>query len=553
MSRKFGTTLKDVPLFQGTSEGIRPVVGHRFPWPHEDLHDSRGINDDESLEHPEKDYFMLPSNITANRITRFHKFCKELPDVMCNYCSITLYPEDVKWVALEPEVEGALPAACRASAANAHVPGIEGCTARYSRVKNVQQQYAFCSSHSSEKGRQEGVFDDIGAISVVIACLAPSQRRAMALLRMRCCMFKGGEGVGSGYTILKGAAEYVPADFTGAVGRIAIDATETKDIRSEKVNAAVQWLLVHNPLVVKYLTAWDTHRDQLSQSSRGTHDNTIPIGFPTVPCPAGRTGDTCADIQGLVVPSRDKPVPQTHDRALGLDHLVTGDVLPRHSDGPSPDGHETSSRPFPVYYDPYCDPTLTAAKIPVKCLRAKRDTTHRDPTLTAAQIPRKCLRAKRATTHCDPTLTAAQIPRKCLRAKRANTYCDPTLTAAKIPVKYLRAKRAITQCDPTLTAAQIPHKYLRAKRATTHCDPTLTAAQIPHKCLRAKRATTHCDPTLTAAQIHRIYFCPKIQIAHRKPVSFYELVSKPYFKQMELLSAGHHQFVQKLSIITMTT
>ena len=136
VSRGFGTTLKDVPLFEGTSEGILPVQGHRFPWPHEDLHNPRGINDDESLKHPEKDYFMLPSNTTTNSITKFHKFCKELPDVMCNYCSITLCPEDVKRVALEPEVEGALPAACRASAENVHVPGIEGYTARSSRVKN---------------------------------------------------------------------------------------------------------------------------------------------------------------------------------------------------------------------------------------------------------------------------------------------------------------------------------------------------------------------------------------------------------------------------------
>ena len=112
-------------------------------------------------------------------------------------------------------------------------------------------------------------------------------------------------------------------------------------------------MLVYNPLIAKYLTVWDTHRDQLSQPSQGTHDNTIPTGFPTVPCPAGRTGDTCADIQGLVVPSGDKPVPQTHDRALGLNQLVAGDVLPRHSDGPSPDGRGNSPRSFPVYYDPY--------------------------------------------------------------------------------------------------------------------------------------------------------------------------------------------------------
>ena len=118
-------------------------------------------------------------------------------------------------------------------------------------------------------------------------------------------------------------------DFNSAVGRIAIDTTKTKDICPEKVNAAVQWLLVQNPLAAKYLTVWDTHRDQLSQPSQGTHDNTIPIGFPSVPFPAGRTGDTCADIEGLVTPSGDKPVPQTHDRAFGLDQLVAGDVLPQ--------------------------------------------------------------------------------------------------------------------------------------------------------------------------------------------------------------------------------
>ena len=56
-----------------------------------------------------------------------------------------------------------------------------------------------------------------------------------------------------------------------------------------------------------------------------------------------------------MVPSGDRPVPQTHDRALGLVQLVAGDVLPRHSDGPSPDGRETSLWTFPVYYDPYID------------------------------------------------------------------------------------------------------------------------------------------------------------------------------------------------------
>ena len=99
---------------------------------------------------------------------------------MCNYCSITLYPEDVKWVALEPEVEGALPASCRASAANAHVPGIEGYTARSSRVKNGQQQYDFCSSHSArfnspppqlpaliDQGAIASIYSAAGAVSTI--------------------------------------------------------------------------------------------------------------------------------------------------------------------------------------------------------------------------------------------------------------------------------------------------------------------------------------------------------------------------------------------------
>ena len=83
------------------------------------------------------------------------------------------------------------------------------------------------------------MLDDIGHLPPVIACLTPPERRATALLRMRCCMFKGGGGVGSGNTILKGAAEYVPADFDGSVGNIAIDPTKTKNVRPEKVNAAV--------------------------------------------------------------------------------------------------------------------------------------------------------------------------------------------------------------------------------------------------------------------------------------------------------------------------
>ena len=39
------------------------------------------------------------------------------------------------------------------------------------------------------------------------------EKVTQSLLRMCCCMFKGGGGVGSGYIIPKGAAEYVSADF----------------------------------------------------------------------------------------------------------------------------------------------------------------------------------------------------------------------------------------------------------------------------------------------------------------------------------------------------
>lgn len=348
VSAEFGTNLKDLPLFQGLSKGLMPVEGHRFPWPHEDLHVQ---SDDEGLSIPhEKDYVMLPDNSMANRITNFHNFCKQLPDVMCNYCSITLYPEDVKWVALG---EDDIANSCRASAANAHVRGIDAYTSRSKRVKGGRNEYAFCGSHASKTGREEWVFDDIGDIPPVLACLTPAERRATALLRMRCCMFKGGGGVGSGYTILKGAAEYVPADFDGAVGQIAIDVSKAKDIRPEKVDAALKWLLPNNPLVAKYLTVWDTHQDRLTQPSAEEDQTDLPAGFPTMSCPAGRMGDTCSDVQGLVMPSGSKPVPQTHDRDLDLDQIVAGDVLTRESAECSSPDSGGSKRAFPVYYDPY--------------------------------------------------------------------------------------------------------------------------------------------------------------------------------------------------------
>lgn len=164
---------------------------------------------------PGKYYFILPDNLTANRITAFHNFFNEVPNVTFNYCSITLYPE-IKWIALESSKgNGEAPDRCRASTANADVPGIEGHTARSKRTKGGCQEDAFCSSYASTTGRAEWGFDDIGAVPPFLACLKPQERRATALLRMRCCMFKSGGGVGSGYTILKGAAEYVSADLEG--------------------------------------------------------------------------------------------------------------------------------------------------------------------------------------------------------------------------------------------------------------------------------------------------------------------------------------------------
>ena len=92
----------------------------------------------------------------------------------------------------------------------------------------------------------------------------------------------------------------------------------------------MQWLVQNNRLVAKYRTVWDTHKDQLSQPSQDQQDNSIPAGFPTIKCPANTTGDSNADVQGLVLPSgRDKPVPETHNSAMGLQNIVAGDRLPR--------------------------------------------------------------------------------------------------------------------------------------------------------------------------------------------------------------------------------
>ena len=269
---------------------------------------------------------------------------------MRNYCSITLYPEEISWVGGLEAPGGGLPAVCGAAEANSHVPGIEGYATRSTRSKNNRTEWAFCKRHSTEKGRKEWVFSDIGEVPSVVSCLNPAEKRALALLRMRCCLFKGGGGVGSGYQILKGVAEYVRGDFDGAAGSIAIDKSKTKYIRPEKVNDALRWLKENNLIVRKYFTLWDTHEEQLSQPSQDIDNSNLPSGFPTIPCPAGKGSDTRYDVQGLVLGLGEKPVPQTHNQDNLLKDLVAGDILPRPSDDATPTPEE-SSKPFLVYYN----------------------------------------------------------------------------------------------------------------------------------------------------------------------------------------------------------
>lgn len=355
-SEVFGAALKDCPLLKGTAQPMLPRGdddGTPWPWPHENLFRGGFLVDEEEggVHGDDFDYSMLPDQATGSRITKFHNFCLELPDVMCNYCSIMLYPEDICWVGGLEGPEGGQPAACRASANNAHVKGITEYTQRSTRSVNDTTQWAFCKRHSTDNGRKEWVFDDIGEVPAAISCLNSPERRALALLRMRCCLFKGGGGVGSGYQILKGAAEYVPGDFDGAAGSIAIDKSKTKDVRPEMVDEALTWLKANNPMVRKYLTLWDTHKDDLSQPSQNTQAPNLPSGFPTIPCPPGKGGDTTFDIQGLVLPTGAKQVPQTHNEDLRVKELVAGEVLPRPSDHATPAG-EDSTHPFSVYYNP---------------------------------------------------------------------------------------------------------------------------------------------------------------------------------------------------------
>lgn len=62
---------------------------------HENLHRPSSLNDYGSPVESKNNFF-LPDNVTANRITTFHNFCKGIPNVVCHYCSITLYPEGIQ-------------------------------------------------------------------------------------------------------------------------------------------------------------------------------------------------------------------------------------------------------------------------------------------------------------------------------------------------------------------------------------------------------------------------------------------------------------------------
>ena len=207
------------------------------------------------------------------------------------------------------------------------------------------------------------MFDAIGSVPTVIECLAAAERRALALLRMRYCLFKGGGGVGSGYEILKGAAECVPTDFDGSVGYIAIGPEKTGGIRPDNVDAAVARLNEHNPLVRNYLTLWDTHQKQLSQADTNQPDADILSGLPSLACPRERGGDSTCDVYWLVLPSGVQEMAETHNSDLGLTQLVAGEVRPRDSSNPTRTPTPTptpgileqgaQSRAFSVYYDPY--------------------------------------------------------------------------------------------------------------------------------------------------------------------------------------------------------
>lgn len=102
------------------------------------------------------DYYMLPDQAMGAKITKFHEFCLQVPDRMCNYCGITLYPEEVCWVGLDVP-DGGQPEECRAPAANSHVPGIQGYVERSKRSCDDFNQWAFCKRHSTANGRNEWV------------------------------------------------------------------------------------------------------------------------------------------------------------------------------------------------------------------------------------------------------------------------------------------------------------------------------------------------------------------------------------------------------------
>lgn len=114
------------------------------------------------------------------------------------------------------------------------------------------------------------MFDEIEGAPSALLCLKAPERRATAVLKIRCCIFKDGGGVRSEYTILKGASEAVSAAFDSSVGQIAIDVDKTREIHPDKVNDALQWLVGLNP-------RFGTHTEMTSPSSFIKRESSITI------------------------------------------------------------------------------------------------------------------------------------------------------------------------------------------------------------------------------------------------------------------------------------
>lgn len=121
VSEQFGTLLQDCPILKGTAQPNMDRDQSPYPWPHANLYRAGfSVGNEEGVEEEDEgeakkggvatgsdfDYYMLPNQGQSSNITKFHNFCLKLPDVMCNYCSIPLYPEDICWVGLDSPEEG---------------------------------------------------------------------------------------------------------------------------------------------------------------------------------------------------------------------------------------------------------------------------------------------------------------------------------------------------------------------------------------------------------------------------------------------------------------